>query len=84
MDAVAHERRRDGTCAWGLYEDTATPNQLVETFFVASWIEHVRHHQRVTKTDEAVQDRTHRYLVEAPVTTHLVSAGALDHTQEKS
>ena len=73
MDAVAHERRRDGAYAWGLYEDAAKPNHLVETFLVDSWIEHLRQHRRVTKADEVLQERAYRYLVEAPVTTHLVS-----------
>jgi hypothetical protein len=73
MDAVAHERRRDGAYAWGLYEDAAKPHHLVETFLVDSWIEHLRQHRRVTKADEVLQERAYRYLVEAPVTTHLVS-----------
>ena len=78
MDAVARERRRDGAYAWGLYDDTAKPNRLVETFLVASWMEHLRQHQRVTKADEVMQDRTRRYLVGAPIATHLVRAEAVE------
>ena len=77
MDAVAHERRRDGAYAWGLYEDAAQPGRLVETFLVASWTEHLRQHQRVTKADEVLQARAHRYLQRAPVVTHLIVAEAV-------
>jgi MFS family permease len=76
MEAVAHERRRDGAYAWGLYEDTAKPGQLVETFLVESWTEHLRQHQRVTKADEVLQARAHQYLQRAPVVTHLIGAQA--------
>ena len=78
MDAVAHERRRDGAYAWGLYEDTATADRLVETFVVESWLEHLRQHERVTKADETLQRRAHRYLRNEPVISHLVSAKAIE------
>jgi branched-subunit amino acid transport protein len=83
MSSLARERRRDGAYAWGLYEDTAQPNRLVETFLVESWIEHLRQHQRVTKADEVLQDRAYRCLVEAPLTTHLVSAQAVAPPSDK-
>lgn len=76
MDAVANERRRDGAYAWGLYEDTAQPGRLVETFLTESWVEHLRQHERVTKADEVLQARASRYLLGSPVVTHLISAKA--------
>lgn len=76
MDAIARERRRDGAYAWGLYEDTAKIDRLVETFLVESWMEHLRQHQRVTKADEMLQTCIDRYLRKPPVVTHLVSAQA--------
>ena len=78
MDAVAHERRRDGAYAWGLYDDTAEPDRFVETFLVESWMEHLRQHERVTKADEVLQTRAHRYLRTTPRVTHLMSTEALD------
>jgi hypothetical protein len=77
MDAVGNERRRDGAYAWGLYEDTAKPDRLVETFLTESWVEHLRQHQRVTKADEVLQAHARRYLLGPPVVTHLVNANAV-------
>jgi hypothetical protein len=42
MAATKLERRRDGAYRWGVYEDTAEQGRFVETFVVASWIEHLR------------------------------------------
>ena len=78
MRAVEDERRRDGAYAWGLYEDAARPDRLVETFLVESWLEHLRQHERVTKADELVQECAQRWLVGPPVATHFVDAEALD------
>jgi len=80
MDAVALERRRDGAYAWGLYEDTAKPDRIVETFLVESWMEHLRQHERVTRADEVLQERASRYLQRAPAVTHLVNAEAFEGT----
>jgi MFS family permease len=82
MDAVAHERRRDGAYAWWLYEDAAKPSRLVETFLVDSWIEHLRQHQRVTRADEVLQQRADGFLLRAPAVTHLVSAEAVDRASK--
>src|SRR5262249_53135232 len=41
LDHVGEERRRDGAYRWCVYEDTADPARFVETFLVASWIEHM-------------------------------------------
>jgi MFS family permease/quinol monooxygenase YgiN len=82
MDAVARERRRDGAYAWGLYEDTAKPDRLVETFLVESWMEHLRQHQRVTKADEALQERVRQCLQRAPAVTHLVDAEAMERASK--
>lgn len=48
-------RKRDGALSWGLYEDVATPGLMLETFVVESWLEHLRQHERVTKSDMAAQ-----------------------------
>jgi hypothetical protein len=42
LEKVGSERRRDGAYRWGVYEDTAEQGRFVETFVVASWIEHLR------------------------------------------
>jgi MFS family permease len=48
-------RRRDGAIHWGVYEDTAQPGTVVETFTVESWLEHLRQHDRVTNADRVHQ-----------------------------
>ncbi len=70
---LAHERRRDGAYAWGLFEDTAKKGSFMETFMVESWIEHLRQHQRVTHADRVLQDRMHRLLLQPPTVTHLIA-----------
>jgi MFS family permease len=70
---LAHERRRDGAYAWGLFEDTAKKGSFMETFMVESWVEHLRQHQRVTHADRVLQDRMHRLLLQPPTVTHLIA-----------
>jgi hypothetical protein len=36
LDRLGRERRRDGAYRWGVFEDTADPSRLVETFLVDS------------------------------------------------
>ncbi|HEX2524790.1 MAG TPA: MFS transporter [Geminicoccus sp.] len=52
---LAEERRRDGAYGWGITEDAAEPERLVEWFMVESWAEHLRQHQRVSKADADLQ-----------------------------
>jgi MFS family permease len=70
---LAHERRRDGAYAWGLFEDTAQKGSFMETFMVESWVEHLRQHQRVTHADRVLQDQMHRLLAQPPTVTHLIA-----------
>ncbi|MNZ76002.1 hypothetical protein D3C78_944950 [compost metagenome] len=52
-------RRRNGALSWGLMQDSSNPRLWLEFFFDESWLEHLRHHQRVTrgelKTEAAVR-----------------------------
>jgi MFS family permease len=73
MQRLAHERRRDGAYAWGVFEDTAANGTFVETFLVESWIEHLRQHARVTRADRLLQEQIQRLLERAPVVRHLVT-----------
>ena len=75
LDRLAHERRRDGAYAWGLFEDAAERGRFLETFLVESWLEHLRQHERVTGADRLLEERIHHLLRNAPAVTHLVSAG---------
>ncbi len=49
-------RLRDGAARWGVYQDAADPERLVETFVVDSWLEHLRLRERMTASDRVVRD----------------------------
>jgi hypothetical protein len=76
ISKVANERRRDGSYDWGIFEDTAHPGRMLETFYVDSWDEHLRQHQRVTRTDQLVEDDLRKYLHASPKITHYLAARA--------
>jgi hypothetical protein len=56
LHTLADARRRDGAFAWGVFEDVAFPGRYLEYFLEASWLEHLRHHERTTEADHVVQD----------------------------
>ena len=42
-------RRRTGAIDWRAWQDATDPDRIVEQFVVASWEEHLRQHERVTR-----------------------------------
>jgi Transmembrane secretion effector len=44
--------RRTGASSWRLCRDSAEEDRIMEQFVVASWEEHLRQHERVTKHDQ--------------------------------
>jgi MFS family permease len=75
MDELARERRRDGAYRWRVFEDAAEEGRFVETFLVASWLEHLRQHERVTNADRLLQDAIARFhMAGTPKVTHLIAA----------
>jgi MFS family permease len=74
LERLGHERRRDGAYAWGIFEDIADRSRFLETFFVESWLEHLRQHERVTNADRMLQDHIHRLVQGTPKITHLIAA----------
>jgi MFS family permease len=75
LSRLSHERRRDGAYAWGVTEDAANPELIVEWFLVESWAEHLRQHQRVSHMDADIQVDVTRFHVgpEKPVVRHFLS-----------
>lgn len=71
---LSEERRRDGAYAWGISEDATESGRMLEWFFVESWAEHLRQHDRVSKADADLQDDTRRCLVDGhpPKVSHFV------------
>jgi predicted MFS family arabinose efflux permease len=74
LDDLASERRRDGAYAWSVFEDAAKPGRVLETFLTESWLEHMRHHERVTEADVVQQRRVQAFLAAPAVVTHFVTA----------
>ena len=74
MDHLSHGRKRDGAYAWAIYEDIEHPGSILETFTLESWAEHLRQHERVTKSDRELQERIRRMTQDEPVVTHLIAA----------
>jgi MFS family permease len=75
LEKLGQERRRDGAYAWAVFEDAAVEGRMVETFFVDSWLEHLRQHERVTNADRIVQDAVDRFHAEGtPKVAHLIAS----------
>ncbi|MBI1354812.1 MAG: MFS transporter [Acidobacteria bacterium] len=72
MRELRRSRERDGAILWGLFEAMEEPGVYIETFQAESWMEHLRHHERVTVDEQALERRI-RALLEpdtVPEVTH--------------
>ena len=56
--------------------------RFVETFSVATWVEHLRQHHRVTLADLALEERV-RALGSPQAVEHLVVAWSLERLREE-
>ena len=72
LHALSGERYRDGAWQWNVYQDAADPARWVECFVVSSWAEHLRQHDRVTRSDADLQAsvKTYHRGPDAPLVTH--------------
>jgi MFS family permease len=73
VDHLSHARRRDGAYAWAVYEDAESPGRMLETFYLESWAEHLRQHERVTKADRELQQAIRQLTQDEPRVTHFIS-----------
>ena len=76
MDELASARRRNGGYGWSLMQDAEEPEAFVETWFEPSWVDHLRHHERVTSTDQKTQAEIlalHRAPAR-PIVRHFITA----------
>lgn len=64
MNAVARIRRRSGAVSWGLFNDAENPRKWIEVFVDESWVEHLRHHRRVTRADVEVETAARQFLID--------------------
>ena len=74
MRELAKSRRRGGGYRWELMSDATEPTRFVESWHEASWLDHQRHHERVSVEDQQLQERVAAQLVAdtKPVVRHLV------------
>ncbi|MHB9880417.1 MFS transporter [Pacificimonas sp. ICDLI1SI03] len=61
MEAKRRIRRRDGGRRWTLLQDLADPEIWIERFESATWTERLRLRHRVTRADEAVEQRVRSF-----------------------
>jgi MFS family permease len=73
VDHLSQGRRRDGAYAWAIYEDAERPGRMLETFYLESWAEHLRQHERVTKSDRALQQAIRQLTQDEPAVTHFIA-----------
>jgi len=71
---LARQRRRDGGYEWNVFQDTAHPERMLETWLVDSWLEHLRQHHRITRADRAIEERVQLLAREPPRITHYIAA----------
>lgn len=57
MTELSSSRRRGGGYRWTLMQDAADPNRFVEEWLEGSWLDHQRHHARVSEADRALQQK---------------------------
>jgi MFS family permease len=71
-------RRRTGGSSWRVWQDAADPGRIQERFVVASWEEHLRQAERVTKRDQQRLDsiRAMSKPDQPPKVTHWVTPPA--------
>jgi MFS family permease len=50
-------RRRDGARHWTLLRDLENPELWIERYHLPTWVEYVRHNQRITQADAAIGEK---------------------------
>jgi len=76
MERLADARRRNGGYGWTVLRDADDPDAFVETWLEASWVSHLRHHERVSQAEKSVQDRVNAFHrgPDVPRVTHRIAA----------
>jgi MFS family permease len=75
MRDIRRIRMRDGAFRWDLFNDAADPARFLESFFVESWVEHLRQHERLTVADREREGRARAFHTGGapPVVTHFIA-----------
>jgi MFS family permease/quinol monooxygenase YgiN len=79
MKESRRNRLRHGMLSWGLFRDPADPSRYIEHFVDESWVEHLRHFERMTASDLALRERRRAFHVgEQPPEVHRYIAQPVD------
>ena len=80
MAELGQARKRLGAYSWGVLEDAGAPGCFVEYFLESSWLQHLRHHERVSGADRLVQEQLVALQLpgSAPLVRHLVGPAAAE------
>jgi len=75
---LSHARKRSGAYSWGIMQNAEHPDQFTEYFLETSWLNHLRHHERVSGSDRVIQDEIRTLLIPdtKPAVSHLLGATA--------
>jgi len=74
MREVRRIRRRDGARRWMLLQDVGDPERWIERFHSPTWLDHMRHHHRVTMADRQIETHARAFHrgPEPPRISHLL------------
>ena len=73
MKEQRRSRRAHGGYGWVLREDASVPGRLIESWHEASWLNHLRHHDRVSRAEAEMQARIRALLTSSPEIHHLIT-----------
>ncbi len=57
MRLLRRSRRRGGAVRWSLWTDAANPGRYLESFVDESWLDHLRHRERLIAQDREIEAR---------------------------
>jgi len=85
MLEVRGMRQRNGSYSWGLMQDSENPRLWQEFFFDESWLEHLRHHHRVTRAEQRIEAAVRRHQTDgvAVQIRHLISPALVKRDLQK-
>ena len=74
VEKLSHERRRNGACAYGVFDDAAECRWFLETCMTEPWLEPLRRHEQVPNADRMLQCHVLRLVQGTLKVSHLVAA----------
>jgi quinol monooxygenase YgiN len=78
-------RRRDGAFFGEVFRDLEDPSRVIESFMVESWAEHLRQHERITKSDLEIEEKVRAFhtLPDPPMISHFLAERCVDRKGKK-